>query len=223
MAKSAMLWDVSRQGFCLLLYLIPAMSITVADASRLSLQKSPYKIVPWTALKKIAPNNGSRPVMPYTWTATATHYSPAQGGHAICGAEQGYCGAPSDGSAFWSGDVCKCGETDPTCSGGYCYDCNGANLCKSECPSCPKTMCGKKFKITCVDPYGKGYCKYTGASVVMTVTNACPQYNPCNTCKSPNPCRADYNHIDLCDVTFDAIAVRAKQPAEGILIGVDQA
>ena len=108
---------------------------------------------------------------------------------------------------------------NPTCSGGYCY---GANQCKSECPSCPKTMCGKRFKITCLDPSGKGYCKYTGANVnvVMTVTNACPQYNSCNTCKSPNPCRAGYNHIDLCDVTFDEIAI---QPSEGILIGVDPA
>ena len=87
MAKSALLWDVSKKGVCLLLYLIPAMSITVADASQLGSQKSPYRIVPWTALKKTAPNNGSRPVLPYTWTATATHYSPAQGGHAICGSE----------------------------------------------------------------------------------------------------------------------------------------
>lgn len=159
----------------------------------------------------------------YTWTATATHYSPAQGGHAICGSEPGYCGAPSDGSAFWSGDICRCGGSDPTCKGGYCYSCYGANECKSECPSCPRDMCGKKFKITCLDPQNRGYCKSNGASVIMTVTNACPQYNPCNTCKSNNPCRAGYNHIDLCDVTFEKIAHPYRQPAEGIVIGVDPA
>ncbi len=159
----------------------------------------------------------------YTWTATATHYTPAQGGHAICGEESGHCGAPSDGSAFWIGGTCTCGGSDPTCSRGYCYQCHGANECQSECPSCPTEICGKKFKITCVDPFGQGYCKYLGASVVMTVTNACPQYNPCNTCKNPNPCRGGYNHIDLCDATFTAIAIPSKQPGEGIMIGVDPA
>ena len=215
--------NVPTKGLCVLLIILFSAALTATvDASNMVLQKPSYKNVLWTALKEPALND-TRPGVPYTWTATATHYSPAQGGHAICGSEQGYCGAPSDGSAFWSGDVCKCGGSNPTCSGGYCYDCNGANLCKSECPSCPKTMCGRKFKITCLDPYRKGYCKYTGANVIMTVTNACPQYNPCNTCKSPNPCRAGYNHIDLCDVTFDKIAIPSKQPSEGILIGVDPA
>ncbi len=37
-----------------------------------------------------------------------------------------------------------------------------------------------------------------------------------------NPCRGNYNHIDLCDQTFDAIAIRSKQPGEGIQIQVDQ-
>ena len=32
------------------------------------------------------------------YSATATYYTPAQGGTAICGREGGYCGAPSDGS-----------------------------------------------------------------------------------------------------------------------------
>ena len=32
------------------------------------------------------------------YSATATYYSPAQGGGGICGGEGGYCGAPSDGS-----------------------------------------------------------------------------------------------------------------------------
>ena len=159
----------------------------------------------------------------YTWTATATHYSPAQGGHAICGSESGYCGAPSDGSQFWSGDICTCSGSDRSCSAGYCQDCNGANLCQKECPHCPTGMCGRRFKITCLDPYGRGYCRYGGANVVMTVTNACPQYNPCNTCKNPNPCRGGYNHIDLCDVTFNQIAYPSRQPGEGIMIGVDPA
>lgn len=159
----------------------------------------------------------------YAWTATATHYSPAQGGRAICGSEGGYCGAPSDGSQFWQGDICTCSGSDRSCSAGYCQDCNGANLCRKECPHCPTAMCGKRFKITCLDPSGRGYCRYDGASVVMTVTNACPQHNPCNTCKHPNPCRGGYNHIDLCDATFDRIAYPSRQPGEGILIGVDPA
>lgn len=157
----------------------------------------------------------------FTWVATATHYSPAQGGHAICGSEPGNCGAPSDGSQFWSGGICTCGGSDPTCTGGYCYDCNGANECQRGCPSCPTDICSRQFRITCIDPNNRGYCKYQNATVTMTVTNACPQYNPCNACKSPNPCRADYNHIDLCDVTFQQIAYTSKQPTEGILIGVD--
>ena len=160
----------------------------------------------------------------YTWTATGTHYSSSQAGTRICPNYSTYCGAPSDGSDFWDGDICKCGGSDPTCSGGYCYDCNGANECKSECPSCPQTMCGRNFKITCLDPYGRGYCKSLSAQVTMTVTNACPQYNPCNTCKGgSNPCRGNYNHIDLCDETFNAIAYASRQPGEGIMIGVDPA
>ena len=158
----------------------------------------------------------------FTWVATATHYTPAQGGHAICGSEVGNCGAPSDGSQFWSGSICTC-NGDITCSGGYCYDCNGANECQKECPSCPTDMCGRRFRITCIDPQNHGYCKYENAAVNMTVTNACPQYNPCNSCKSPNPCRNGYNHIDLCDVTFQQIAYSSRQPAEGIMIGVDPA
>ncbi len=47
------------------------------------------------------------------YSATATHYSVAQGGTAICGSEGGYCGAPSDGSAFWQGNICGCGGSDP--------------------------------------------------------------------------------------------------------------
>ena len=159
----------------------------------------------------------------FTWTATGTHYSPSQAGSPICSNRDTYCGAPSDGSAFWFGGLCHCSGNDPTCKNGYCYDCNGANECKSDCPSCPTSICGHRFRITCLDPHGKGYCRSQGAAINMTVTNACPQYNPCNTCKSNNPCRANYNHIDLCDATFDAIAYRNRQPAEGIMIGVDNA
>ena len=60
------------------------------------------------------------------YSATATYYTPAQGGTAICGREGGYCGAPSDGSQFWVGDKCSCAQynpSDPTCSKGVCYDC----------------------------------------------------------------------------------------------------
>ncbi len=107
------------------------------------------------------------------YTATATYYTPAQGGTAICGHEGGYCGAPSDGAQFWQGGTCSCGGSDPKCTKGYCYDCWNANLCQSGCPSCPTTMCGKRFKIKCQDN-GSGYCRGNGACVVMTVTNACP-------------------------------------------------
>lgn len=175
---------------------------------------------PHDLASSIAPPQSS---VQYTWTATATHYNSTQAGTPICPGTATYCGAPSDGSQFWVGGVCKCGGSDPNCTHGYCYDCNGANECRSECPQCPTDVCGRNFKITCIDPHGDGYCKYTGAQVTMTVTNACPQHNPCNTCKSPNPCRNGYNHIDLCDTTFDAIAIRSKQPAAGILIGVDPA
>ena len=83
-------------------------------------------------------------------------------------------------------------------------------------------MCGNRYKITCEDD-GRGYCRSQGACVVMTVTNACPQHNPCNTCKgSSNPCQAGKNHVDLCDKTFDAIAYRDKQPGEGIKITVEK-
>ena len=57
----------------------------------------------------------------------------------------------------------------------------------------------------------------------MTVTNACPQYNPCNTCKGDeNPCRPGKNHIDLCDKSFEAIAHSHLQPKEGIKIQVEK-
>ena len=168
------------------------------------------------------PNVPTKLAVQYAWTATATHYSPSQAGTRICPNYDNHCGAPSDGSQFWQGGICTCGGSDPKCSGGYCYQCNGANECQKECPSCPQTMCGRRFRLTCLDPYGKGYCRYNNAQVNMTVTNACPQYNPCNTCKgSANPCRNNYNHIDLCDPTFDAIAHADRQPAEGITIGVD--
>ena len=84
-------------------------------------------------------------------------------------------------------------------------------------------MCGKRFKITCIDD-GSGYCKSKNSCVVMTVTNACPMYNPCNTCKESgqcgykNKCSAGSNHIDLCDKTFEAIAHPDKQPGDGIKI-----
>ena len=83
-------------------------------------------------------------------------------------------------------------------------------------------MCGNRYKITCIDD-DSGYCRSNGACVVMTVTNACPQYNPCNSCKGEeNPCRPGRNHVDLCDKTFDAIAYRDKQPKEGIRIHVEK-
>ena len=63
------------------------------------------------------------------YSATATYYTPAQGGTAICGREGGYCGAPSDGAQFWQGGTCSCGGSDPKCTQGYCYDCWNANLC----------------------------------------------------------------------------------------------
>jgi len=150
------------------------------------------------------------PPPPGAWSATATHYSPAQGGTAVCGSEGGYCGAPSDGSEFWEGDKCQCEGSDPTCSKGVCYDCHGANECRSECPPCPTTNCGKHLKVTCTDPDGHGYCNDTKC-VVIKVTNACPQYNPCNSCKGDeNPCRAGVNHIDLCDQSFNVIADGSK-------------
>ena len=61
----------------------------------------------------------------------------------------------------------------------------------------------------------------------MKVTNACPMYNPCNTCKDDghcgysNKCTKGSSHIDLCDQTFDAIAYRNKQPGDGIKIYVE--
>ena len=65
------------------------------------------------------------------YQATATYYTPAQGGTAICGREGGYCGAPNDGAQFWQGSICGCGGSDPYCKTGYCYDCWNANLCQS--------------------------------------------------------------------------------------------
>jgi len=56
----------------------------------------------------------------------------------------------------------------------------------------------------------------------MKVTNACPQYNPCNTCKGgQSQCRAGHNHIDLCYDTFNHIAYPNKQPRDGINISVE--
>ena len=82
-------------------------------------------------------------------------------------------------------------------------------------------MCGKHLKIKCKDN-GSGYCRGDGACVVMKVTNACPQYNPCNTCKgNKNQCRTGHNHIDLCDATFNHIAYSNKQPNNGITITVE--
>lgn len=144
------------------------------------------------------------------YEATATHYNAAQGGGGICSGEGGYCGAPSDASIFWEGDICNCGPNDFKCQAGWCMGCTSSNICQNGCPSCPKTMCGNRYKITCVDD-GSGYCRSDDACVVMTVTNACPQYNPCNTCKGEdNPCRPGRNHVDLCDKTFEAIAHKNK-------------
>ena len=156
------------------------------------------------------------------YEATATHYNAAQGGGGICSGEGGYCGAPSDASIFWEGDICNCGPNDFKCQAGWCMGCTSSNICQNGCPSCPKTMCGNRYKITCVDD-GSGYCRSDDACVVMTVTNACPQYNPCNTCKGEdNPCRPGRNHVDLCDKTFEAIAHKNKQPKEGIKIRVEK-
>ena len=87
-------------------------------------------------------------------------------------------------------------------------------------------MCGKRFKITCDDD-GSGYCRSKNSCVVMKVTNACPMYNPCNTCKQsgicgyPNKCAYGSSHIDLCDQTFDAIAYQNRQPGNGIKIKIE--
>ena len=161
------------------------------------------------------------------YDATATHYSVEQGGMPICRVpETGYCGAPTDAAPFWEGDMCNCGPDDPQCTKSYCRGCCSESACVGNCPSCPMTMCGKRFKVRCNDD-GRGYCRSQGACVVMTVTNACPSLNACNTCKEngqcgyPNKCKAGVSHVDLCDKTFDAIAYQNKQPGDGIRITVE--
>jgi len=154
----------------------------------------------------------------FGYNGTATHYSIAQGGRPACcpedyqrnGNEKGgdndkackekfevgkYCGAPTDGADFWTGNKCMCSGDDPKCTNGKCDGCCDKSDCTSGCPTClvngkpdPNGMCGKRLKITCIDPDPR-VCKKPGACVVIEITNVCPMYNPCNWCKDAGKCK----------------------------------
>ena len=147
------------------------------------------------------------------FNGTATHYNLDQGGRPAClpgkdssgnwkkedkkewrNFEEGkYCGAPNDGSPWWPSRKCSCGADDPDCKKGECDDCCKKSDCTKGCPDCnidgfpdPAGLCGKRLKITCIDPKA---CWSPGACVVIEVTNVCPSNNPCNVCKATGMCK----------------------------------
>jgi len=186
-----------------------ALGLFVAGANALNAAAFRARTLEFSAAERVVQEVGG-----VTLRGTATHYDWAGGGGNTCEISDPMCAAPSDGwDALWSGALkmkSKC--TNESCFG-TCKSC-----CKKPGPGCHYheegglcTANGGYLCVRCVDKR-KGVCK-NSKWIKVRISDACPRYHPCNTCKGKeNPCAQGLRNIDLCDGAYAAIANIKKQP-----------
>ncbi|KAG2452438.1 hypothetical protein HYH02_002681 [Chlamydomonas schloesseri] len=126
------------------------------------------------------------------WTVGRATYYGNDGGATI---DQGSCmyGSLPNGMVSTGQDIAALSDTDPSFGG----------------------SCGRCYEVTCNpasfnDGYGQwldrsGAC-YSGASVVVTITDSCPCNYPNNAYSNKRWCCGDMRHMDLSYIAFGKIA-----------------
>jgi len=153
--------------------------------------------------------------------AFATHYDWPSGGN-TCNKKDPMCVAVSDGfDALWTQALhipTKCSDT--SCTGDCATKCCFSGGPKG--PGCPyDKLCSANHGSLCVrcTATAAGVCKHK-RWIKVSITEACPRYHPCNTCKgSQNPCAEGRATVDLCNAAFNNIA--SSQPSwQGLPIDI---
>ncbi|CZR67284.1 uncharacterized protein PAC_17183 [Phialocephala subalpina] len=114
----------------------------------------------------------------------ATFNNYASQGNTVCGPKSGssgtYGAALSDLSPLWSGAKCS-GSIDTS-------KCSGQNpIGGYSGPACPKTTCGKCFKVCNKGGYGGATVGGVGNCITVDIIDACPSSSAYNYCKTSVP------------------------------------
>ena len=112
-------------------------------------------------------------------------------------------------------------DISPDISGGKCdgsinlSNCNGQSPINGGGPSCPKTNCGKCYKVTNQGAVSGGEpVGGTGNSVIVQIIDSCPSANPQNYCKTDSPpdqtCEdPNTNQLDIDNSAYEALTGQA--------------
>ena len=112
-------------------------------------------------------------------------------------------------------------DISPDISGGKCSgsinlsNCNGQSPIDGAGPSCPKTNCGKCFKVTNQGAISGGVAVGgIGNSVIIQIIDSCPSTNPQNYCKTDSTpdqrCEdPNTNQLDIDNSAYEALTGQA--------------
>ncbi|KAL2051604.1 hypothetical protein ABVK25_008018 [Lepraria finkii] len=107
-------------------------------------------------------------------------------------------------------------DVSPDISGGKCSGSIDLSLCNGQStsgmgPSCPKTNCGKCYKVTNQGgvPVNRAV-EGIGNSVIVQIIDACPQSSPQNYCKTDRPANQrcedpNTNQLDIDQSAYEAL------------------
>ncbi len=123
----------------------------------------------------------------HSWLLTSishSPYSPLLRSSTVCGPKSGtsgtYGAALSDLSPLWSGGKCS-GSIDTS-------KCSGQNpIGGYSGPACPKTTCGKCYKVCNKGGYGGAIVGGVGNCITVNIIDACPSSSAFNYCKTSVP------------------------------------
>ena len=111
-------------------------------------------------------------------------------------------------------------DVSPDISGGKCSGSIDISLCSAQStsamgPSCPKTNCGKCYKVTNQGgiPVNQAV-RGIGNSVIVQIIDACPQSSPQNYCKTDQPANQrcedpNTNQLDIDQSAYEALTGQA--------------